>query len=260
MQEKLVSWIKESNIAIVVIDNPPMNVLSLKVTEELDKCLHEINADKNCHAMVITGAGDKAFMAGADINELAELVSLSVSTLPYTKRLHETFNYLENLPIPTIAAINGYALGGGLELALTCDLRIASEHALLGVPEIKLGLFPGAGGTQRLPRLIGASPAKEMLFFGEPLSALESLRIGLVNRVVSGRVLDTGRELALQLASRSKMALRLVKEAVDRGMKASFEEGCKIERELFDRAFRTDQAREGVCSFIEKRKTDFKRR
>ncbi|MDO9535481.1 MAG: enoyl-CoA hydratase [Bacillota bacterium] len=261
MRERLVCWTKESNIAIVVIDNPPMNVLSFKVTEDLFECLCEINADNNCRAMVLTGAGDKAFMAGADINELAEIIRLSASSLPYSKRLHETFNYLENLPIPTIAAINGYALGGGLELALTFDIRIASENALLGVPEIKLGLFPGAGGTQRLPRLIGASLAKEMLFFGEPLTAVESLRIGLVNRVVPhNEVLDAGRKLALQLASRSGMALRLVKEAVDRGMKTSLEEGCRIERDLLERAFKTDDAREGVCSFIEKKEADFKHR
>lgn len=261
MQEKLVSWTKENNIAIVVIDNPPMNVLSLKVTEELFECLHEINADTNCRAMVLTGAGEKAFMAGADINELAEMISPSASSLSYSKRLHETFNYLENLPIPTIAAINGYALGGGLELALTFDIRIASDNALLGVPEIKLGLFPGAGGTQRLPRLIGAPLAKEMLFFGEPLTAVESLRIGLINRVVPpNEVLAAGRKFAFRLASRPAMALRLVKETVDRGIKTSLEEGCRVERDLLERAFKTDDAREGVCSFIEKREAHFKHR
>lgn len=261
MQEKLVSWTKESNIAIVVIDNPPMNVLSFKVTEDLFECLCEINGDNDCRAMVLTGSGNEAFMAGADIKELAEIIRLSSSTLFYSKRLHETFNYLENLPIPTIAAINGYALGGGLELALTFDMRIASENALLGVPEIKLGLFPGAGGTQRLPRLIGPSLAKEMLFLGEPLTAVESLRIGLVNRVVpNDEVLDTGRKLAFQLASNSGVALRLVKEAVDRGLKTSLEVGCRIERDLLDRAFKTADAKEGVYSFLEKRKADFKHR
>ena len=261
MQGKLVKWTKESNIAIVAIDNPPMNVLSFQVTEDLYKCLCEINADNDCRAMILTGVGDNAFMAGADIKELAEMIKFSVSSLPYSKRLHETFNYLENLPIPTIAVINGYALGGGLELALTFDIRIASENAFLGVPEIKLGLFPGAGGTQRLPRLIGASLAKEMLFLGELLSALESLRIGLVNRVFPhNEVFDAARKLALQLASGPGMALKLVKETVDRGMKTSLEEGLRVERDLLDRVFKTDDAKEGVCSFIEKKKADFKHR
>jgi enoyl-CoA hydratase/carnithine racemase len=261
MPGEFVNWTQEENIAVVVVENPPMNVLSSKVTEELLGCFKEINAVENCRAMIITGAGEKAFLAGADINELAEIIRTSTSTLPYTKKLHEAFNYLENLPIPSIAAINGFALGGGLELALACDIRIASEKALLGVPEIKLGLFPGAGGTQRLPRLIGTSLAKEMLFSGEPITAVESLRIGLVNKVVPhGEVLSSARKLARLLASRSGTALRLVKEAVNRGMKLSLEEGCKVESDLLDRAFRTEDAREGVRSFLEKREARFKHR
>ncbi|RJX26483.1 MAG: enoyl-CoA hydratase [Dethiobacter sp.] len=261
MPGEFVNWTQEGNIAVVVVDNPPMNVLSSKVAEELLASFKEINAAENCRVMVLTGAGEKAFMAGADINELAEIIRTSASTLPYTKKLHDTFNYLENLPIPAIAAINGYALGGGLELALACDIRIASEKALLGVPEVKLGLFPGAGGTQRLPRLIGASLAKEMLFTGEPLTAAESLRSGLVNKVVPhGEVFSAARERAHLLASRPAMALKLVKEAVNRGIKLPLEEGCRVESDLLDRAFRTEDAREGVQSFLEKREAKFKHR
>jgi enoyl-CoA hydratase len=258
MSRNFVRWAQEGNIAVVVVDNPPLNLLNSNVVVELQECLQEINESDDCRVMVLTGEG-KAFMAGADIKELAELINLSVSTLPFTGMLHETLGYLENLPIPTIAAINGLALGGGLELALTFDLRIASETALLGVPEIQLGLFPGAGGTQRLPRLVGVPFAKEMLFSGKPITAAESLRIGLVNKVVPHKkVLSASKELAHFLASKPGKALQLVKEAVDRGMKTSLEEGCQVERDLLDRAFRTADAREGVTSFLEKRKAQFK--
>lgn len=261
MPNEFVNWTQEENIAVVVIDNPPVNAFSLKVASELLECLKEINAVKSCRSLVITGAGEKAFVAGADIRELAEIINSSASTLPYTEKLHNTMDYLEGLSIPTIAAINGYALGGGLELALACDIRIVSEKSFLGMPEIKLGLFPGAGGTQRLPRLIGISLAKELIFTGEPLTAAESLKIGLVNKVVPpGEVLDAARELAHLIASRSKAALRLVKEVINRGMKVSQEEGCKIERDLLERAFLTEDASEGVKAFLEKRRARFNRR
>lgn len=258
MSKNYVRWTQEGNIAVVVIDNPPLNILNSKVVAALKDCLCEIKEIEDCRVLVLTGEG-KAFVAGADIKELAELFGRSASTLSFTGKLHDTLNYLENLPIPTIAAINGVALGGGLELALTFDLRIASETALLGVPEIQLGLFPGAGGTQRLPRLVGVPLAKEMLFSGEPITAAESLRIGLVNKVVPhGEVLSASKEMAHFLASRPRKALQLLKEAVDRGIKMSLEEGCCVERDLLDRVFQTADAREGVTAFLEKRKPRFK--
>jgi enoyl-CoA hydratase len=259
--ERLVTWTQEDNIAVVTIDNPPMNVLSSRVVEELDNCLKDINNNNDCRAVVITGAGEKAFMAGADIKELAEIINKSASSLLFTKKIHATFNRLENLPIPTLAAINGYALGGGLELALACDIRIASEKALLGLPEIKLGLFPGGGGTQRLPRLIGTSLAKEMLFSGDMLDASASMAIGLVNRVVShGEALSAAKEFAHLLASRPGVALSLLKETVNRGINTSLREGLTVERDLLDRAFKTEDAREGVTSFLKKKKALFKHR
>lgn len=261
MPREFVNWTQEKNIAIVVIDNPPVNALSLKVAAELLDCLKEINAVESCRAIVITGAGEKAFCAGASIKELAELVSDPASSLPYTEKLHITMNYLQGVSVPTIAAINGYALGGGLETALACDLRIASEKASLGLPEIKLGLFPGAGGTQRLPRLIGITFAKEMLFTGLPLTASEGLKIGLVNKVVPhGEVLDAAKELAHLMASRPGAALKLLKEAVDRGIKGSLEEGCRLERDLLERVFNTEDAKEGIDAFLEKRDPKFTHR
>jgi enoyl-CoA hydratase len=261
MPERLVYWTQEDNIAVVVIDNPPMNVLSIKVIEQLDDCFRELNNNNDCRAVVITGAGEKAFMAGADIKDLAEIINNSKSSLLYTKKLHCSLNRLENLPIPTLAAINGYALGGGLELALACDIRLASEKALLGLPEIKLGLFPGGGGTQRLPRLIGVSLAKEMLFLGEPLTASASLAIGLVNRVVPhSELLPAAKKIAHQIASRPGIAIRLVKETVNRGICSSLEEGLTVERDLLDRVFKTEDAREGVVSFLEKKEAHFKHR
>ena len=261
MPKKFVNWTQEKEIAIVVVDNPPMNVLSLKVAEELLECFQEINAKKDCRALIITGEGEEAFLAGADIKELAGLIESSTSTLPYTQKLHDTLNYLEALPISTLAAINGYALGGGLELAMACDFRIASESALLGMPEIKLGLFPGAGGTQRLSRLVGVSLAKEMIFTGNPITAEKSLRVGLVNEIVSPeKLLDSAKEFALLLTSRPGAALKLVKEVINRGIKVSLEEGCMIERDLLERVFLTEDAREGVQSFLEKREPVFKHR
>lgn len=261
MPEKLVNLTLEENIAVVIIDNPPMNVLSAWVVEELHDCLREINNNSNCRAMVVSGAGEKAFMAGADIKEFVEIIKLSLSPQAYIKKIHDALNYLEDLPIPTLAAINGYALGGGLELSLACDIRIASEKALLGVPEIKLGLYPGGGGTQRLPRLIGTSLAKEMLFTGEPFTAEESLSIGLVNRVVPhSEILNAAKKLAHLLASRPGIAMRLLKETVNRGINSSLEEGLIVERDLLERAFQTEDAREGVFSFLEKREAQFKHR
>jgi len=259
MPNEFVNWRQEDDIAVIIIDNPPVNAFSLKVASELLKCLEEINDVKSCRSLVITGAGEKAFVAGADIRELEEIISSSASTLPYTERLHTTLNYLEEMPMPTIAAINGFALGGGLELALACDIRIASEKAMLGMPEIKLGIFPGAGGTQRLPRLIGIALAKELIFTGEPITAADALKIALVNRVVlPGKELDAARELAHLIASRSKEALRLVKEVINRGIKVTLEEGCMMEREFLEKAFLTSDAREGIKAFLEKREARFK--
>ncbi len=261
MTRELVNWKQEGKTAEVVIDNPPMNVLSFKVIGEMLECCREIEETPGCCAMVMTGAGDKAFMAGANIKEFPEMLNVSGATYRFTEKLHEVLLFIENMRIPTIAALNGYTLGGGLELALAFDIRVASEKAMLGQPEIKLGIFPGGGGTQRLPRLVGPSRAKEIMYSGEPISAVDAKRIGLVNQVVPhGEVLSASRELAEMYARRAGTALGLIKEAVNRGLQTTLEEGLKIEMDLFDRVFQTEDAGEGVQAFIEKRDPQFKDR
>ena len=259
MARSFVNWTQEGNIAFVVNDNPPMNVMSAQVAMELMECLKEINENEECRALVLTGAGEKAFMAGANIKEFPQFFNVPGATYSFTNKLHDVLLYLENLPIPTIAAINGFTLGGGLELALAFDIRIASDKALLGLPEIKLALFPGAGGTQRLPRLVGPSKAKEIMFSGDPINAEEALKIGLVNKVVPHEeVLSSSKEYANTLASRAGSAVKLIKDAVNRGMKMTLEEGLKVEQDLFDRVFQTEDVSEGVNAFLEKREADLK--
>ncbi len=259
MTRDFVSWTQEGNIAAVIIDHPPMNVMSSQVAAELEACLQEIAENEECRALVLTGAGEKAFMAGANIKEFSAFFNIPAATYPLTEKTHNVFLYLENLPIPTVAAINGFTLGGGLELALAFDFRIASEKAMLGLPEIKLALMPGWGGTQRLPRLVGPSRAKEIMFSGDPVSAEEAYRIGLVNKVVPHEeVLSASKDFANLLASRAGGAMKLMKEAVNRGLDLSLDEGLKLERDIFDRVFQTEDVKEGVNAFLEKRKAELK--
>lgn len=260
-ERKYVNWSKDENmVATLVIDNPPMNVLSGAVCTELKQCVEEIAADPGVVAVVVTGAGERAFMAGADIKEFPQMMTPGGAKAG-AERIHAALNALDFLPKPTIAAIHGYALGGGLELALACDIRVAGEEAQLGVPEIKLGLFPGGGGTQRLPRLIGEGKAKLLMFTGDPVKADEALRIGLVDRVVpKGEDVKVAQELAKTIASRAGVSLGLIKQAVDRGTQVTLEQGLELERELFDKVFQTEDVREGVDAFINKRPAKFKHR
>jgi enoyl-CoA hydratase len=209
--------------------------------------------------VVVTGAGEKAFVAGADINELAE--QSATNGRDYAIRGQRVFDLIENLGKPTIAAINGFALGGGCELALSCTLRVAADTAKLGQPEINLGLMPGYGGTQRLARLIGAGPALEILLTGQPISAQEGHRLGLVNRVVPAADLNTEvSALASLLASKPPIAARYIIEAVHRGLQMSCAEGLRFEATLFGLVASTDDMREGTRAFLEKRKPEFKGR
>lgn len=260
-ERKYVNWSKdESLVATIVIDNPPMNVLSGAVSAELKQCVEEIAVDSGVVAVVVTGAGERAFMAGADIKEFPQMMTPGGAKVG-AERIHAALNALDFLPKPTIAAIHGYALGGGLELALACDIRVAGEEAQLGVPEIKLGLFPGGGGTQRLPRLIGEGKAKLLMFTGDPVKADEALRIGLVDRVVpKGEDVKAAQELAKIIASRAGVSLGLIKQAVDRGTQLSLEQALELERELFDKVFQTEDVKEGVDAFINKRPAHFKHR
>ncbi|WP_047151727.1 enoyl-CoA hydratase [Aneurinibacillus tyrosinisolvens] len=256
----LVTLEKREGIAIVTIDNPPLNVMCKQVVMELGETFSSLADDPETIVVILTGAGQKAFMAGADIKEFPQLIGqrgMKASVM----ETHDVLNQIDFLLKPTIAVLNGIAFGGGCELALTCDLRIAEEHAQIGLPEIKLGLFPGGGGTQRLPRLIGEAKAKELMFTGDPISAQEAERIGLVNKTVpSGEGMEAAFQLAKRISGYSLEALSRIKRAVDLGVEAPFPAAIELEAELFEEVFQTEDVREGVQAFIEKRKPVFSHR
>jgi enoyl-CoA hydratase/carnithine racemase len=249
-------------IAIVTIDNPPMNVLSVQVVKELGEVFTSISNDPSIISVILTGAGNRAFMAGADIKEFPSWLEMEKKELKkIIMETHGVFNLIDNLPKPTIAVLNGIALGGGCELALTCDIRIAEEQIKIGLPEVKLGLFPGGGGTQRLSRLIGPAKAKELMFLGDPVTANEALRLGIVNHVTAnGEGLQTALTMARKIGGYSIQALSRIKKSVNEGVDTSFAEGIEIESNLFTEVFKTEDIREGVQAFIEKRTPSFKHR
>ena len=251
---------KEGPLAIVTLTNPPLNVLHPQMVAELEACFSALATDAEVVVGIITGQGDRAFCAGFDIKEFPRMMAPGgAEALAY--QLHTGFLKIDALGKPTIAAVNGLALGGGLELAMTCDLRIVAENAQLGQPEIKLGLFPGAGGTQRLPRLVGEGVAKELMYIGDPIGAAEAYRIGLANKVVpAGEALMAARQIGQTIASRAGVALRYIQQAVDRGLGTTLEEGLKIEADLFAKVFQTEDVREGIEAFINKRPPHFKHR
>lgn len=253
---KLLSVSKQNGIAKVTIENPPMNVLNGQVTKELDEVFRDIKTDDTVIAVILTGSGDKAFMAGADIKEFPDRAEGEE-----TVNAQEVFNFIVHLPKPTIAMLNGYTLGGGLELALTCDIRIAEDHAKLGLPEVTLGLLPGAGGTQRLPRLVGTATAKEIMFTGKQLSAEEAQQLSLVNQVVpQGEGMQTAEKLAATMAKMSLQALSRIKQLINTSEVTSLEEGLRQEEQQFNEIFKTEDAKEGVQAFLEKRAPAFTHR
>lgn len=252
---------KSEGIAVVTITNPPMNVLNRAVVEALFETFIRLEHDDEVVAIVACGAGERAFMAGADIKEFPDALGQPGRARQLALRLHEVMNLIDRCPKPTIAALHGFVLGGGLELALAFDMRICDETTQLGLPEIKLGIFPGAGGTQRLPRLIGEAKAKELMFTGESVSAEAAFAIGLVNRVVArGEALREAEHVASVIAKRSLPALSRLKKAIDEGLAGTLAEGVLMEAELFDEVFQTDDSREGITAFIEKREPAFKNR
>lgn len=259
---KLVHLEIVDGIATVTIDNPPMNVLSSQVSKQLKETISYIKDDPEVIVVIVTGAGDRAFMAGADIKEFPGWTDLNKDELRnIAKANHEVFNLLDELPKPTIAMLNGFSLGGGCELALACDIRIAEEHAQLGLPEVKLGLFPGAGGTQRLPRLIGEAKAKELMFLGDSLTASEALSIGLVNQVVpKGEGMEAAVSMAKKMSNLSLQALSRIKKAVNDGANQSLHSALELEVDLFVDLFGTEDVKEGIQAFIQKRKAKFSHR
>ncbi len=247
-------------IARITFNRPNvLNALNRKTMDELGDCLKKVRADDAIRALILTGAGEKAFIAGADINELSQ--QTPVNGREFTLYGKEIIHRLETLGKPAIAAINGFALGGGCELALACTLRIASRNAKLGQPEVKLGIIPGYGGSQRLPRLCGRGVAHELILTGEMITAEEALRVGLVNRVVEpGELLATAEAIAKKIIANAPLAVKYALEAVERGMEMPQEEGLYLEATLFGLCCATQDMREGTRAFLEKRPPKFEGR
>jgi len=249
---------RDGATAIVTINRPKaLNALNAQTVDELRRVMLDLMRDEGVRVIVLTGAGEKSFVAGADINELA--VQTPTGGREHALAGQHVFDVIENLGKPVIAAINGFALGGGCELAMACTLRIAADAARLGQPEVNLGLIPGYAGTQRLPRLVGRGKAMEMILTGAPITAEEAMRIGLVNRVVPAAELMTEvRKLAAQLAASAPIAMRYIINAINKGTEMPFAEATQYEATLFGLVASTEDMREGTKAFLEKRKAVFK--
>jgi len=246
----------DGKIYVITINRPKaLNALNMEVVAELIEAIDCIDRDKNSRALIITG-GKQNFAAGADISAMVELVPEYAREFSFK----DLFNEIENLPIPVIAAIAGYALGGGLELALACDLRICSRDAKLGLPEIKLGIFPGAGGTQRLPKLIGATRAKEMIYFGKTIDAETAFKYGLCNRIVDEDPVAGAMEMAIKLTQGPPIALRSAKHVINYGLNADTRTGIEFEAVAWADLFSTLDQKEGMKAFLEKRNPNFQGR
>jgi len=248
---------RRERVAIITINRPEKrNALNIQTRAEGAAVLDELRDDDSVRVVVFTGAGDKAFIAGADIAEFAGRSALAQRAVMLERGL---FNAIDTFPKPVIAMVNGYCLGGGCELALACDIRIASDTASFGQPEINLGIIPGGGGTQRLTRLVGEGKAMEMILTGEIISAQEAFRLGLANQVVPADQLETKTmEVANRIAERSPIALRLAKEAVKLASRSNLDEGLRREVDIFALCFSSEDKDEGVNAFLEKRKPEFR--
>ena len=247
----------EGPIAVLTVNRPEKrNAVDNQTVEDIDAALAQIEKNPDLRVMILTGAGEKAFVAGADVNELAKRDTLLGRT--ETRRRQEVYTRIEQLEIPSIAAINGWAVGTGLEIAMACSMRVASEKAKMGQPEVKLGITPGAGGTQRLPRLVGMGRALEMILTGDPVTAGEAQAMGLVNRVVPhDQVLAEAKKLAETIAARPKLAIQYSKAAVLRYADGSLSEGLDHESYLHALSCGTEDKKEGVAAFLEKRDPKF---
>jgi len=244
--------------AVVFINRPDkLNALNSMVISELGHCFNELKNDEEVYVIILTGSGEKAFVAGADIAELNNLNM--INSKEYAEKGQAVFNLIENMNKPVIAAINGFALGGGCELALSCHIRLASENARFGQPEVNLGLIPGYGGTQRLTRLINSGRAMELILTGDLIDADEAFRLGLVNKVYPLiDLLNKTKELAGKIASKAQYAVKQTVKAVNICNEVSRSEGLKFEASLFSLCFGTDDFKEGTSAFLEKRKPAFK--
>ncbi|MFZ3171474.1 MAG: short-chain-enoyl-CoA hydratase [Carboxydocellales bacterium] len=249
---------KDAGIAIVTINRPKaLNALNAETLSELSQAFAALGVDNSIKVIILTGSGDKAFVAGADISYMRDLNAIEGRNFALLGQ--RVFSEIENLPKPVIAAINGFTLGGGCELAMSCDIRIASEMGQFGQPEVNLGVIPGFAGTQRLPRLIGKGIAKEMLYTGDMIGANDAFRMGLVNKVVPvEQLLDSAKELAQKIASKSTVIIRLCKDAVNKGLEMDLEKAIAHEANLFGLCFATEDQKEGMSAFLEKRPAQFK--
>ncbi|MBI3046679.1 MAG: enoyl-CoA hydratase/isomerase family protein [Acidobacteria bacterium] len=251
---------RDGAVGVLTINRPQvLNALNTPTIDELRRAVLDLKHDAGVRAVIVTGAGEKAFVAGADINELA--VQRPVEGKEHALRGQHVFDLIENMGKPVIAAINGYALGGGCELAMACTLRVAADTARLGQPEVNLGIIPGYAGTQRLARLVGKGVALDLLLSGRQVTAAEALQVGLVNRVVpAAELMSESKRLASELAAKPPVAVRYIIEAVNRGLEVSFDKAQFLEATLFGLVASTDDMREGTAAFLEKRKADFKGR
>src|SRR3954463_7418036 len=249
---------KKNSIAYVTVNRPKvLNALNMATMEELRTAFHDIKNDASVRVVIFTGAGEKAFIAGADISELAK--QDAVTGKEYTHRGQSVLNLIENLTKPVIACLNGFALGGGCEIAMACTMRLATDNAKLGQPEVKLGIIPGYGGSQRLPRLVGKGIAMQLLLAGEMITAQEAHRIGLVNEVAPGAELISRAEaIAAKIIANGPLAVQYTIEAVNNGMEMPLAGGLYLEAVMFGAACATEDKKEGTTAFLEKRAAQFK--
>lgn len=252
----MIKFEKNDSICILTIDRPPMNTLNKDVIDDLKESIHKIKGDPDLRAVIITGAGEKAFAAGAEISEFLSCDEEQGALL--IRKGQQIFDDLENLSVPVICAINGYALGAGLELALACDIRIIENHAQVGLPEVGLGIIPGYGGTQRLSRLIGGGKAKELIFTGRYVDAEEAKHIGIVEKVVEiGESLKEAMKLAETISQKAPLAIAAAKQSINEGKDLTLREGINVEAELCSKLFGTMDLQEGASAFLERRKAKF---
>jgi enoyl-CoA hydratase len=256
MHENIKTEIKD-NILTITIDRPKVrNALNAQTVAEIGQALEAVREDASVRCVIVTGAGDKAFVAGADINELATMTPITGKATSESGQ--RVFRAIERFPKPVIAAVNGFALGGGCELALACHIRIASENAQLGLPEVTLGIIPGYGGTQRMARLLGKGKALELILTGDRIGAAEAERIGLVNKVVpADQLMSTAETMGRTIASRGPLAVRAAIEAVMSGSEMPFDEGQFLEATLFGLLASSEDMKEGMAAFLEKRTANF---